>query len=299
MVGVDFFLRTDAGNGYWTGIRMTEKNALVMDSGFVSEVAVVAEAAARAGGEVVAKYHREGVEIRSKASYNLVSDADIEAEAAVVGVVRDAFPGHAILAEEGHRAPGDAEDLWVIDPLDGTNNFAHQVPQFAVSVAYCRRGRPMCGVVLNPVTGELYAARRGEGAFANGKRVRVGAQGALSEVLVSLGFYYDRGAMMEATLEAAGDFLRKEIHGVRRIGCASLDLCWVGIGRFGVYFEYRLSPWDFAAGALFVEEAGGRVTTCGGEPLPMAPTGVLATNGALHDAAVEITRRHLAKAEGR
>lgn len=278
---------------------MSDKDVSALDSGFMSEVASVAEAAARAGGEVVSKYHRTGVEIRSKGSYNLVSDADIEAEAAVVGVVRAAFPGHAILAEEGHRADGDAEDLWVIDPLDGTNNFAHGVPQFAVSVAYCRRGRPMCGVVFNPVSGEWFAARRGEGAYANGTRARVGTEGALNEIIVSLGFYYDRGAMMEATLEAAGDFLREEVHGVRRMGCASLDLCWVGIGRFGAYFEYMLSPWDFAAGALFVEEAGGRVTTCGGGPLAMAPTGVLATNGAVHGAALEILRRYLDKAEGR
>ncbi|HPA20695.1 MAG TPA: inositol monophosphatase family protein [Verrucomicrobiae bacterium] len=266
---------------------------VTLDSGFLAKVSAVAEAGARAGGEVVAKYHRTGVEMRSKESFNLVSDADIEAEAAVVRTIRETFPDHAILAEEGHRADGNAEDLWVIDPLDGTNNFAHKVPQFSVSVAYCRCGRPMCGVVFNPVTGEWYTASRGGGAYANGERVHVGGQRGLSEALVSFGFYYDRGAMMQATLAAIADFFGNDIHGVRRMGCASLDLCWVGIGRFGVFFEHKLSPWDFAAGALFVEEAGGKVTTCGGEPLPMAPTGVLATNGLLHEVALEITRRHL------
>jgi myo-inositol-1(or 4)-monophosphatase len=272
---------------------------VALDPGFLAKVSAVAEAGARAGGEVVAKYHRTGVEMRSKESHNLVSDADIEAEAAVVRVIRETFPDHAILAEEGHRADGDAENLWVIDPLDGTNNFAHKVPQFSVSVAYCRRGRPMCGVVFNPLTGEWYTARRGEGAYANGERAHVGGQRGLGEALVGFGFYYDRGAMMQATLAAIADFFGSDIHGVRRMGCASLDLCWVGIGRFGVFFEHKLSPWDFAAGALFVEEAGGKVTTCGGEPLPMAPTGVLATNGLLHEVALEITRRHLVDVGGR
>lgn len=271
---------------------------VALDSGFLAKVSAVAEAGARAGGEVVAKYHRTGVEMRSKESFNLVSDADIEAEAAVVRTIRETFPDHAILAEEGHRADGDAENLWVIDPLDGTNNFAHKVPQFSVSVAYCRRGRPMCGVVFNPVTGDWYTASRGGGAYANGERAHVGGQRGLGEALVSFGFYYDRGAMMQATLAAIADFFGNDIHGVRRMGCASLDLCWVGIGRFGVFFEHKLSPWDFAAGALFVEEAGGKVTTCGGEPLPMAPTGVLASNGLLHEVALEITRRHLAAVRG-
>ena len=273
---------------------MNDMSDVTVDPGFLAKVSAVAEAGARAGGDVVLKYHRTGVEMRSKESFNLVSDADIEAEAAVVRVIRETFPDHAILAEEGHRADGNAENLWVIDPLDGTNNFAHKVPQFSVSVAYCRRGRPMCGVVFNPVTGDWYTARRGEGAFANGERARVGAQRGLSEALVGFGFYYDRGAQMQATLAAIADFFGNDIHGVRRMGCASLDLCWVGIGRFGVFFEHKLSPWDFAAGALFVEEAGGKVTTCDGEPLPMAPTGVLATNGLLHGLALEITRRHFA-----
>lgn len=270
-----------------------------MEPEFLAEVAGVAEAAARAGGEVVERYFREGVEIRSKESYNLVSDADIEAEAAVVGVIRGAFPEHAILAEEGHRAEGDSRNLWVIDPLDGTNNFAHKVPHFSVSVGYWFEGRAMCGVIFNPVTGDWYTACRGGGAFANGERVRVGEQRGLNEVLVAVGFYYDRGAMMEATLAAIGDFFRKDVHGIRRTGCASLDLAWVALGRFGAYFEYKLSPWDFAAGALFVEEAGGKVTTCGGDALPLSPTGVLASNGAVHDAALEITRRHRARAEGK
>lgn len=252
----------------------------------------VAEEAARAGGAIVTRYFREGVAMRSKDTANLVSDADVEAEHAVVGVIRKAFPGHAILAEEEHQGDVGAEHLWVVDPLDGTNNFAHRVPHFAVSIAYYRAGRAECGVVVNPIRDEWHVAVRGRGAFHDGTPARVGDQTRLDEVLVGVGFYYDRGAMMESTLAAIGDLKRRQIHGSRRMGTASLDLCMVGLGLFGAYFEYELSPWDFAAGRLFVEEAGGRVTTARGGPLPMARTSVLASNGALHETVLEIVRAH-------
>jgi myo-inositol-1(or 4)-monophosphatase len=253
----------------------------------------VATEAARDAGQIVARYFRDGVVMRTKESFNLVSDADIDAEQAIVGAIRRAFPSHAILAEEQHPHEGDVEHLWVVDPLDGTNNFAHKIPQFAVSIAYCHHGRPMCGVIYNPIREEWHTAVRGEGAYLNGRRVQVMDAARLDLALVGVGFYYDRGAMMEATLAAIRDFFRAQVHGIRRFGAASLDLCSVAQGMFGAYFEYELAPWDFAAGSLFVEEAGGRVTTCRGEPLPLARTTLLASNGLLHQAALEIVRRHL------
>ena len=252
----------------------------------------VAEEAARAGGAVVERYFREGVAIRSKDTSNLVSDADVEAEHAVVAVIRKAYPDHEIIGEEAHQGDAEAEHLWVIDPLDGTNNFAHRVPHFAVSVAYYRGGKAECGVIFNPIRDDWHRAVRGRGATHNGRPARVGEEARLDEVLVGLGFYYDRGAMMEATLAALGDLKRRKIHGSRRMGTASLDLCMVGLGQFGAYFEYELSPWDFAAGRLFVEEAGGRVTTARGGPLPLAKSSILASNGLLHDAMLEIVRAH-------
>ncbi len=252
----------------------------------------VAEEAARAAGAILLRYFREGVAMRSKDIGNLVSDADLEAERAVVAVIRRAYPDHEVLGEEIHQGDVGAEHLWVVDPLDGTNNFAHKLPHFAVSIAYYRAGRAECGVILNPVRDEWHTAVRGQGAFQDGRPARVAEHARLDEVLVGVGFYYDRGAMMEATLQAIGDFKRRRVHGSRRFGTASLDLCMVGLGMFGAYFEYELSPWDFAAGRLFVEEAGGTVTTCRGGPLPMARTSVLATNGLLHDAALEIVRAH-------
>ena len=251
----------------------------------------VAEEAARAGGAIVSRYFREGIAMRTKDVANLVSDADLEAERAVVDVIRRTYPGHEILAEEAHTGDTGAEHLWVVDPLDGTNNFAHKIPQFAVSVAYYRGGVAQCGVIYNPIRDDWHVAVRGQGAFFNGERVRVGEQTRLGEVMVGVGFYYDRGVMMEATLAAVGDLKRDhQIHGIRRFGAATLDLCMVALGQLGAYFEYTLSPWDFAAGRLFVEEAGGRVTTCLGDPLPLARSSILATNGRLHDAMLAVVR---------
>lgn len=253
----------------------------------------VAEEAARAAGDVIIRYWRDGVTMRGKQSFNLVSDADLEAERAIAATIRRHFPQHAILGEELHADDVTAEHLWIVDPLDGTNNFAHRVPQFAVSVAYYEQGQPICGAIFDPLHETMYTARRGGGAFCNGRPVAVATNQRLDEALVGVGFYYDRGRIMEATLAAIGDFFRQQIHGIRRFGAASLDLCWVGMGLFGAFFEYELAPWDFAAGRLFVEEAGGRVTTCLGDALPIAKTSLLASNGALHNAAIEITRRHL------
>jgi myo-inositol-1(or 4)-monophosphatase len=260
-----------------------------------------AKAAARAGGDIVARYFREGIAIRTKQndadephakSYNLITDADLEAEYAIVKVIRQAFPDHAVLGEESHDADPDAAHLWVVDPIDGTNNFAHRLPHFAVSIAYYQQGKAVCGVVFNPIRDDWYEAVRGQGAFHNGREVNVGEQSRLDEVLVGVGFYYDRGRMMEATLDAIRDLFRQNIHGIRRFGTASLDLAHVGIGAYGGYFEYELSAWDFAAGRLFVEEAGGRVTTCQGAELPLGRTSVLASNGLLHDRLLEIVACH-------
>jgi myo-inositol-1(or 4)-monophosphatase len=254
----------------------------------------IAEEAARAGGAIAARYFREGVAMRSKDVANLVSDADVEAEHAIAAVIKRAFPSHTILGEEAHeQGDATAEHLWIIDPIDGTNNFAHKIPHFAVSVAYYHAGVAQCGVIFNPVRDEWHSAARGQGAFHDGRQVHVEDATRLDEVIVGVGFYYDRGAMMEATLEAVGELKRKQIHGIRRFGTASLDLCMVGLGRYGAYFEYQLSPWDFAAGRLFVEEAGGKVTDARGGELPIGKSSILATNGKIHEAMLEVVRpRH-------
>ena len=265
----------------------------------------IVEAAARAGGEVAARYFRNEAAVFTKdspsgeaTSYNLVSEADLEAERAIVAVIREAFPNHAVLGEELHGGDGVSPDvlasehLWIVDPIDGTSNFVHGVPHFGVSVAYYHRGEPACGVMGNPVRDDWFVAARGKGAFHNGQQVRVAENRRIDEVLIGFGYYYDRGVMMEATLAAVTDLLRRNIHGVRRMGAATLDLAYVGLGSFGAFFEYELAPWDFAVGRLFVEEAGGKVTTCRGEPLPLGRTSVLASNGLLHEQVLEIVAAH-------
>ncbi len=258
----------------------------------------IAETAALAGGEIVARYFRDFANVASQVktgepSFNRVSVADIESEHAIVDVIRREFPHHAILAEEAHSDSVNSEHLWVIDPIDGTNNFLHGISQFAVSVAYYRAGQPECGVIFNPVRNDWFIAERGQGAFHNGNRAGVSQHTQLSEVLIGLGFYYDRGAVMEATLSAMRELFGHDIHCIRRMGAATLDLCMVACGQLGAYFEYELSPWDFGAGRLFVEEAGGRVTTCDGHPLPLKKTHILASNGHLHSAMLNIVQRHL------
>jgi len=185
-----------------------------------------------------------------------------------------------------------AEHLWVIDPLDGTNNFAHGIPHFAISIAYYVRGVAQYGLIRNVVTGDNYQCAKGQGAFENDSPVSVSSATEFNQCMIGVGFYYDRGEMMQATLTAIESLFSRDIHGIRRFGTAALDLVHVGIGRFGGYFEYTLSPWDFAAGRLFVAEAGGTITTCSGDDLPLATSSVLATNGHLHDEMLNIVSKY-------
>ena len=257
----------------------------------------VGQSAAALGGEVLCRFWRDGVESRDKSaaggkSYDLVSDADLESQSVIVSAIADAFPEHEILGEEDLVGDVEAEHLWVVDPLDGTNNFLHRVPHFAVSIAYIRSGVPHAGVILNPITGEQFTAILGAGSKQNQSPIAASTASQLNRSLVGCGFYYDRGDMMRCTLSALEDFFSHEIHGVRRFGTAALDLCAVANGSFGVFFEYKLSPWDFAAGQLIVTEAGGVISDARGEALGLTQTSVLAAGPHLHSQALEITRRH-------
>ncbi|SFJ16871.1 inositol monophosphatase family protein [Planctomicrobium piriforme] len=251
----------------------------------------LAKLAAQQAGDILMDYLERGFTIREKGESDLVSEADVSAEQAILKLIRDTFPTHEILAEESQtELLGDSvpEHLWIVDPLDGTTNFAHGIPHFAVSIAYLHHGKAQCGVVYNPARQDWYLAALGEGAWWNGSRLAVGEQTSLSNCLIGLGFYYDRGAMMEATLATIHKLFKTGIHGVRRFGTASLDLAQVARGFYGAFFEYQLSPWDFAAGRLLVEEAGGRCTTATGSELPFKKTSVLASNGHLHDTMLQI-----------
>lgn len=223
----------------------------------------------------------------------LVTQADLEAEQIIIQAIRGQYPGHQILSEESHPdLVGEASDVWVLDPLDGTNNFAAGIPHFAVSLAYYSAGQPVCGVIHQPLSGDFFLALKSAGAWHNQHQVQVNRHTALNETIAAFGFHYDRGLMMSQTLAALHDLFTNQINGVRRFGAAALDLAWVGCGRIGCFFEFKLSPWDFAAGRLFVEEAGGLVTTSDGQPLPLASSSLLASNRLLHPQLVQLLSQH-------
>jgi myo-inositol-1(or 4)-monophosphatase len=249
--------------------------------------------AARAGAKVLLRYFRGEFDVAHKETFNLVSRADTESEAAIAESLRASFPDDAFLAEEGAAAgkqmPG--QNLWIIDPLDGTNNFVHGLDQFAISIARISGNSATCGVVYRPVNDEWFIAESGRGAWHNGRRVRVSAVDRFDQALLAVGFYYDRDKMMKATLEAMEVLFRQQIHGFRRLGAASLDLCLTGCGQFEGYFEFRLAPWDFAAGRLFVEEAGGLVTDCDGlSPGHDGYSSLLAAPAGMHSQILNVIR---------
>ncbi len=244
---------------------------------------------------------RDASPARAKASggipLGLVTEADLAAEKVLLDLIRDRFPDDSILAEESAAETIEpAEWHWVIDPLDGTNNFAHGLPWFAVSIACQHRGNTLLGAIVDPVRDEWYIAELGAGAWHNGQRVHVAKHDRLDQALLAVGFYYDRGNLMRATLRAMEELFGQQIQGIRRCGACALDLVGVGLGQYGGYFEYTVAAWDCAAGALFVSEAGGRVTRCDGSPLLPGKTDILATNGRLHEAMLAIVARHLAAA---
>ena len=215
---------------------------------------------------------------------DLITEADRASEETVLQVIHRHLPDHAILAEEsGAQGNQDAEYLWAIDPLDGTTNYAHQYPFFAVSVALLIHGQPQVGVVFNPLLQELFRAAKGLGATRNRRSIRVSQTRELANSLLVTGFAYDR---RETSDNNYAEFchLTHLTQGVRRGGSASVDLAYVACGKLDGYWERGLSPWDLAAGIVLVEEAGGKVTAYDGSPLVLKSGRILATNGHLHSA---------------
>lgn len=217
-------------------------------------------------------------EVAEKHPHDLVTDADRASEALIVERIRAAFPNAAILGEESGAHGGRGDERFIVDPLDGTTNYAHRYPLFCVSIAYERAGAVEAGVVFAPVLGELFAARRGGGTSCNGVPVRVSPVAAVSDAMVCTGFnpagYVRNGAYFAHLSDRA--------QAVRRDGSAALDLAFVAAGRFDAFWEWDLKAWDVAAGALLIEEAGGRAGAIGGGPLDIAKGSIVASNGVLH-----------------
>lgn len=256
----------------------------------MATIRAVGVAAALAAGRLLRERLGRVREIRYKGAVNLVTEVDLASERLIVETIRSAFPDHALLTEEGtEQGALDAPALWVIDPLDGTTNYAHGYPMFCVSIAFLRNGTPEFGVVYQPVLDELFVAERGVGAFLNGERLRVSGHQELRSALLATGFPYDLERRRQA-LAAFGRFTLTA-RAVRRDGSAALNLAYVAAGRFDGFWEQELSPWDTAAGVLLVEEAGGRVTDYFGHPYGFDQGTCVASNGLIHDAMLELLQR--------
>jgi myo-inositol-1(or 4)-monophosphatase len=251
----------------------------------------VAIEAARAAGELLLSELAGARRIAFKgAPTNLVTEMDARAEALILGRIRDAFPDDAILAEETGSARGRSGRRWIVDPLDGTTNYAHGVPLFAVSIALEVDGRVALGVVHDPAHAELYVGERGAGAFVNDRTLAVSRTPTLDESLIATGFPYNIRETEDNNLREYAAFSVRA-QGVRRLGSAVLYLCWLAAGRVDGYWELRTGPWDVAAGGLFVEEAGGRLTGIDGAPLDIDHPTVLATNGLIHDEMLAVLQK--------
>ena len=221
-------------------------------------------------------------DVRYKGLIDPVTEMDRASEALLLERIREAFPHHAIISEESGTLTGHQAHRWYIDPLDGTVNYAHGLPIFAVSVAYFEGDQPCLGVVYDPMRDECFYAERGKGAFLNGQPVRVSTTPDLIHALLVTGFPYDLDGSRPDNLDLFATFTRRT-QGVRRLGSAALDLCYVASGRLDGYWELELAPWDLAAGVLIAREAGALITRLNGEPdVLQPPYDVLAANPYLH-----------------
>lgn len=246
------------------------------------------EAAALAGEILRSGFGAQFDIMNKEGKNNLVTEYDFRSEKAIISLLKEAFPDSSFLAEESGR--GGREDAglrWVIDPLDGTVNFAHKLPIFSVSIAAELDGRIVSGVIYHPMLDEMFVAERGAGAFLNGRPIHVSQNAQFDSAFLVTGFPYNVTQNPKHCLETFVSVIRRGIP-VRRLGSAALDLAYVAAGRFDGFWELNLNPWDVAAGAILVEEAGGRVTTYTNEEYSIYADTILATNGLIHDESLKL-----------
>ena len=236
----------------------------------------------RAAGDILNYYADRDKLVEFKGHANLVTIADKKSEELIIGGILSRYPSHSILAEESGATQSGAAVKWIIDPLDGTTNFAHGYPFYCVSIAVEEKGEIVCGAVYDPVREEMFSAARGAGAYRNGERLKVSNVDRLSQALLITGFPYNFRERVDTVIRQFGKFLVAS-QAVRRGGSAALDLCYVASGRLDGFWELYLQPWDTAAGHVILEEAGGRVTDFEGGPFSIYKKETLASNGLLHD----------------
>lgn len=248
------------------------------------------ETLARRAGDILREGYNKDHKVDYKGVIDLVTEVDHQSEAFLLGEVRRDFPAHHIFSEESGVIQGNNDHIWYIDPLDGTVNYAHHVPIFSVSIAYASHGTVSLGAVYDPLRGEMFLAERGKGAWLNGRRIGASAVTELQKSLLVTGFPYDAWNTEQDNFANFVKFA-KMTQGVRRLGSAALDLCYVAAGRFDGFWELALKPWDVAAGGLICEEAGARVTNVRGDADYISPPqSVVAAAPGIHARMLDVLR---------
>jgi myo-inositol-1(or 4)-monophosphatase len=250
------------------------------------DVLEFAIATARAAGQLLCQLYRQQHSVRLKSSdIDVVTEADLASEQLIVDAIRQEFPDHGIFSEEGlgdvHALVADSTPVWLVDPLDGTVNYAHGYPLWGVSLALSEGGQILAAVTFDPLRDEVFSAQQGKGTRCNGERIQASGVNEMHRALVATGFAYKRATLTDNNL-AEFSAVMPRVQGVRRAGSAVLDLAHLADGRLDGYWEMHLQPWDWAAGWLLVEEAGGKVTDMRGEPWSLASRDIVASNGPLH-----------------
>lgn len=246
----------------------------------IDAVKKIGMSAAFKGAEVLRRRFEKISRIQKKGRIDLVTEADTESERVIIETIRTAFPDHAILAEESGMNDGTPEYRWYIDPLDGTTNYANGLKLFCVSIALAERDDVVFGIVLSPFTDEVFTAVKGAGALRNSRPIRVSNAETVTDSLLVTGFPYDLKG--HDTIIRRFSSCLKQAQGIRRLGSAALDLCYVACGRFAGYWEQNLCPWDTAAGFLVAKEAGARVTDYSNQAYTLDKKEIVATNGRIH-----------------
>jgi myo-inositol-1(or 4)-monophosphatase len=247
---------------------------------------------AEGAGAILLKYLNKTHRIEHKLNAGIVTEADKFAEDYILKKIFRKYPKSSIITEESGEFKKDPSQLWVIDPLDGTTNYAHGFPWFCTSIGYYEEGVARAGIIYQPVSGEIFYAEKGKGAELNGKKIKVSKTKQISDALVGTGFYYTRGERLLEEMKIFSDF-NQVARGVRRPGSAALDLAYVASGRYDGFWERGLSSWDVAAGFLLVTEAGGKISNYGGKDTDIFEKEAVATNGKLHGAMIEIFKKSL------
>jgi myo-inositol-1(or 4)-monophosphatase len=254
-----------------------------------SDYKMLAMSAAGNAGDYLKKHLNSSHNIRFKGEIDIVTEADRQAESMIIAAIHQQYPDHDILAEESAATHNGSLYRWIIDPLDGTTNYAHGYPVFCVSIALEWKGNCILGVVFNPMLEEMFVAEKGRGAFLNDKPIAVSETADLSRSLLATGFPYDIRLTKENNMDHFQSMAVK-VQAIRRAGSAALDLAYVAAGRFDGFWELKLRPWDTAAGCLLVEEAGGVVTDMNGEAFRLTAPHVVASNGKIHGHILSVLR---------